>query len=191
MRCARSSWGGAGGCRGRVGVALPHRAARVFVDPMRAACSTSPCVRQGYRIWLAGWRWQRARRLLHLSPLAGRGRFASGALAKRSKSGEGACPQAQGSTGMIVDILDREDCRQNWGGRFSRFAEPITRRSEAAEAARDIEQTDLKVAKTDEMVAGFELGQTNELAGERLADEDAMTSPFDLAVRVDPTNLVI
>src|SRR5215475_5211420 len=92
---------------------------------------------------------------------------------------------------MIVDILDREDCRQNWGGRFSRFAEPITRRSEAAEAARDIEQTDLTVAKTDEMVAGFELGQTNELAGERLADEDAMTSPFDLAVRVDPTNLVI
>src|SRR5215813_917771 len=35
------------------------------------------------------------RRLLHLSPLAGRGRFASGAMAKRSKSGEGACPQAQ------------------------------------------------------------------------------------------------
>src|SRR5215510_15123555 len=34
-------------------------------------------------------------RLLHLSPRAGRGRFASGALAKRTKSGEGACPQAQ------------------------------------------------------------------------------------------------
>src|SRR5262247_1726383 len=49
----------------------------------------------GYRIWLAAWRWQRARRLLHLSPRAGRGRFASGALAKRSKSGEGACPQAE------------------------------------------------------------------------------------------------
>src|SRR5499426_2331235 len=32
---------------------------------------------------------------LHLAPLAGRGRFASGALAKRSKSGEGAFPQAQ------------------------------------------------------------------------------------------------
>src|SRR5262249_25130249 len=31
----------------------------------------------------------------HLAPLAGRGRFASGALAKRSKSGEGAFPQAQ------------------------------------------------------------------------------------------------
>src|SRR5262245_22265271 len=31
----------------------------------------------------------------HLAPLAGRGRFASGALAKRSKSGEGACPQTQ------------------------------------------------------------------------------------------------
>src|SRR5262245_17648192 len=44
----------------------------------------------GYRIWLAAWRWQRARRLLHLSPRAGRGRSASGALAKRSKSGEGA-----------------------------------------------------------------------------------------------------
>src|SRR5262245_30083282 len=26
---------------------------------------------QGYRIWLVAWRWQRARRLLHLSPLAG------------------------------------------------------------------------------------------------------------------------
>src|SRR5215510_40368 len=37
----------------------------------------------------------RASRLLHLSPRAGRGRFASGALAKRSKSGEGAIPQAQ------------------------------------------------------------------------------------------------
>src|SRR5262245_40643847 len=36
-----------------------------------------------------------ASRLLHLAPLAGRGRFASGALAKRSKSGEGAVPQAQ------------------------------------------------------------------------------------------------
>src|SRR5262245_63523738 len=34
-------------------------------------------------------------RLLHLAPRAGRGRLASGALAKRSKSGEGACPQAQ------------------------------------------------------------------------------------------------
>src|SRR5262245_49430228 len=132
----------------------------------RAACSTSPRVRGEVDLQAEPWR-------------------------KRSKSGEGACPPAQGSTGMIVDILDREDCRQNWGGRFSRFAEPITRRSEAAEAARDIEQTDLTVAKTDEMVAGFELGQTNELAGERLADEDAMTSPFDLAVRVDPTNLVI
>src|SRR5262250_83089 len=41
--------------------------------------------------------------LLHLAPLAGRGpapdlirgRFASGAVAKRSKSGEGAIPQAQ------------------------------------------------------------------------------------------------
>src|SRR5262245_20758452 len=50
---------------------------------------------QGYRIWLAAWMWQRARRLLHLSPRAGRGRFASGALAKRSKSGEGACSEAQ------------------------------------------------------------------------------------------------
>src|SRR5712691_11784687 len=34
-------------------------------------------------------------RLLHLSPPAGRGRLASEALAKRSKSGEGAIPQAR------------------------------------------------------------------------------------------------
>src|SRR5215510_15376708 len=50
---------------------------------------------QGNRIWLATWRWQCARRLLHLAPRAGRGRFASGVLATRSKSGEGACPQPQ------------------------------------------------------------------------------------------------
>src|SRR5262245_39127919 len=33
--------------------------------------------------------------LRHLSPRAGRGRFASGAMAKRSKSGGGACPRAR------------------------------------------------------------------------------------------------
>src|SRR5262245_6510999 len=37
----------------------------------------------------------RTRHLLHLSPRAGRGGFASGALAKRSKSGEGALPQPE------------------------------------------------------------------------------------------------
>src|SRR5262245_27256083 len=37
----------------------------------------------------------RASHLLHLAPRAGRGRFASGAVAKRSKSGEGAFPQAE------------------------------------------------------------------------------------------------
>src|SRR5215813_8357764 len=36
-----------------------------------------------------------ASHLLHLAPRAGRGRFASGAVAKRSKSGEGAFPQAE------------------------------------------------------------------------------------------------
>src|SRR5215207_6507398 len=35
------------------------------------------------------------RSILHLAPRAGRGRVASGALAQRSKSGEGALPQAQ------------------------------------------------------------------------------------------------
>src|SRR5262249_31950198 len=38
-------------------------------------------------------RW--SRHLLHLSPHAGRGRFASGAPAQQSKWGGGACPQAQ------------------------------------------------------------------------------------------------
>jgi len=62
--------------------------------PSRVRGRPSP-FRGGHRIWLAAWRWQCARRLLRLSPRAGRGRFASGALAKRGKSGEGACPQAQ------------------------------------------------------------------------------------------------
>src|SRR5215510_6178507 len=72
---------------------LEHR--DIAARPLRL-----PDEMQGYRIWLAAWRWQCARRLLHLAPRAGRepapdlipGRFASGALAKRSKSGEGACP---------------------------------------------------------------------------------------------------
>src|SRR5262245_22474732 len=36
-----------------------------------------------------------ASHFLHRAPRAGRGRFASGAVAKRSKSGEGAFPQAE------------------------------------------------------------------------------------------------
>jgi hypothetical protein len=36
----------------------------------------------------------------------------------------------------MFDILDRDDCRQVWVGWFSRFAEPVARRSEPAEPAR-------------------------------------------------------
>src|SRR5215470_6083779 len=70
----------------------PPGAGRAPPDHVRGRLSP---FRGGHRIWLAAWRWQHARRLRHLAPRAGRGRFASGALAKRSKSGEGACPQAQ------------------------------------------------------------------------------------------------
>src|SRR5262245_15771617 len=72
-----------------------RRACAAILPARRARRLNPPYEGQGNRIWLAAWRWQRARHLLHLSPRAGRGRFASGALAKRSKSGEGACPQAQ------------------------------------------------------------------------------------------------
>src|SRR5262245_51484743 len=72
-----------------------RRACAAILPARRARRLNPPYEGQGNRIWLAAWRWQRARHLLHLSPRAGRGGFATGPRAERSTAGEGACPQAQ------------------------------------------------------------------------------------------------
>jgi len=49
---------------------------------------------------------------------------------------------------MIVDILDRHDPRQSGlSGLFTRFAEPLTTRSEPGEQAAAIDETDVQVAE--------------------------------------------
>ena len=74
-----------------------------------------------------------------------------------------------GSTGMMVDILNRHDSRQFWVcGRLSRFAEPPTRRSEPGEPAAAIDKADIEITEPHHLVAGFELGEADELAHERL-----------------------
>src|SRR5882757_6365653 len=93
---------------------------------------------------------------------------------------------------MMVDILNRDDTRQ-FGllGRFRRFAEPIARRSEPAEPAAAIDEADVEVAETDDIVAGFKLSDANQFADQGLADEDVTSSPHDLARAADTTDLVI
>ena len=44
----------------------------------------------------------------------------------------------------MVDIFDRDDCRHLWG---CRFAEPLTWRSEPAEASTAIDQANVEVAE--------------------------------------------
>src|SRR5215216_5154786 len=72
-----------------------------------------------------------------------------------------------------------------------RLAMVLARRSEAAEAGADIDQADLEIAKAHEMVTSFQFDDANEFTRHSLADEDALAPPFDLAVAVDPANLVI
>src|SRR5882724_570452 len=82
----------------------------------------------------------------------------------------------------MADILDRHDSRQ-FGvyGRFGRFAETLTRRSEPVEPAVAINQADIEVAKAHDVVAGLELGNTDDFPDQDLTDEDAVASPHDLA----------
>ena len=49
---------------------------------------------------------------------------------------------------------------------------PVAGRSEPGEPAAAIDQTDIEVAEAHDMVAGFEFGDADELAGQGLADED-------------------
>src|SRR5262245_66681305 len=78
----RVLWDRSGAALRRTGAAVPQAGMEAVI------CGTSvrACI---------GRMNARLCRLLHLSLRAGRGRLASGALAERSKSGEGAFPHAQ------------------------------------------------------------------------------------------------
>src|SRR3954449_1504781 len=97
-----------------------------------------------------------------------------------------------GSTGLIVDTLDRDDTRQ-FGvcGRFGRFAEPRTGRSEPGEAATAIDEPHVAVVEAHDMVAGLEFGDAQELASQYFADEETVTFPHDLARGTHAADLVI
>ena len=96
------------------------------------------------------------------------------------------------STGMMVDILDRNDTRQiECGGGLGRFAELSTRRSETAELATPIDQADVAVAEPHDVVAGLEFGDADEFADQSLADEDALAFPHDIARTTNPPDLLI
>lgn len=103
--------------------------------------------------------------------------------------GGGADP---GSTGRIPDILDRHDSRQfGLSGLFTRFVEPLTRRSEPGEQAAAIDDADIQLAKAHNVVTGLKLGNADQLVNERFADEDRFAPPFDLASATDALDLVI
>ena len=94
------------------------------------------------------------------------------------------------STDTILDTLDRHDSRQ-FSGWFARFAEPLTRRSEPGEPTAVIDKTDVQVAEANDMVAGLQFGNSDELADKRLADEDELIFPSDLAGGAYAANLMI
>src|SRR5262245_44237495 len=92
----------------------------------------------------------------------------------------------------MVDMLDRHDSRQIWGcGRFGWFAQPRAGRSEAAKPAAAIDEADVEVAEAHDVVAGLELGDADELADQRGADEDKLAFPHDLARAANTSDLVI
>src|SRR5712692_8355822 len=71
------------------------------------------------------------------------------------------------------------------------FAQPETGRGEAAEPAAAIDQAAVALAEAHHMIAGFELGDANRFADQRLADEDAIALPHDLAGAAHAPDLVI
>jgi hypothetical protein len=80
-----------------------------------------------------------------------------------------------GSTELIVDILIRVDSRQFGGYQvFRRFAKPRTGRSEAAEHLAAIDEAEITAAEANDMIAALELGNADEFARQRFADEDEL-----------------
>src|SRR5436189_3576776 len=95
------------------------------------------------------------------------------------------------STGMIVDILDRDDSRQILGIRFARFAKPITTRSEPGEPATTIDDANVQIAEPYHLVTGLELRDADSFTHQRLADENALALPYDLSRAAHSADLMI
>ena len=93
---------------------------------------------------------------------------------------------------MIVDTLDRHDPRQfGLSGLFARVAEPLTRRGEPGEQAAAIDETDVQIAETYDVVTGLAFSNSNKFIHQRLTDEDELALPFDFARAADAADLVI
>src|SRR5262245_59649679 len=78
-----------------------------------------------------------------------------------------------------------------WHRRYRRAAEPRTRRSEAPEPAVAIDHSEIATAETHDVAAALQLGEADQLAGQRLADENPLPAPFHDAGRVHPPDLVV
>ncbi len=102
------------------------------------------------------------------------------------------CGSLNCSTGLILDRLDRADGRQVLiCGVFRRVAQPRAGRSETAENAAAIDQSEVASAKAYDVVAIFEFRQADELARQRFADEGERAPPFDFATGPHPPDLVV
>src|SRR5919204_3180266 len=88
---------------------------------------------------------------------------------------------------MVDSIRSLFSCHR----RFVRDAEPRTRRSEAQETPVAIDDPEVVLAEADDGGAAVVLGQADELACERLADENALAAPLDLAGVMHTTNFMI
>src|ERR1700736_2677387 len=69
--------------------------------------------------------------------------------------------------------------------------EAETGRGEAAKSAAAIDQADVAIAEAHHMIAGFEFGDANQFADQRLGDEYALAFPHDLARAAHAPDLVI
>jgi hypothetical protein len=96
------------------------------------------------------------------------------------------------STGLMVDILDRDDGRQflAWR-RVRRGVRIVTWRPKAPEGVQSIDQADVAVAEAHNVVAGFQFGDADEFADQRQADVDWLLVPDDLAAAAEPTHVVV
>jgi hypothetical protein len=91
------------------------------------------------------------------------------------------------ATGLIPDTI-RSPLRCH--RRFRSDAKPRTRRSKAPETAVAIDDAEIAMTEACD-VAVLMLGETYELAGERLADEYFITAPLDCAIPAYASDLVI
>lgn len=90
----------------------------------------------------------------------------------------------------MLDTSDRDDGRQIVGV-FRRFAELVAEWSEAPEESPVVDDAEVDVAEANDVKALVELGDADDLSGQRLADEEMAAAPLDLAVGADAADLMV